>query len=48
MNGKGETLDNIKLKVCQKTLLALGDENCQHLILEMMQILMEWSDFLQC
>lgn len=27
-----------EFKMCQKTLLALGDENRQHLILEMMQI----------
>ena len=27
-----------EFKACQKTLLALGDENRQHLILEMMQI----------
>ena len=28
----------IEFKACQKTLLALGDENRQHLILEMMQM----------
>lgn len=27
-----------EFKACQKMLLALGDENRQHLILEMMQI----------
>ena len=36
-------MENIKalaeeFKACQKTLLALGDENRQHLILEMMQM----------
>ena len=35
-----ETIQTLaeEFKACQKTLLALGDENRQHLILEMMQM----------
>lgn len=43
MNGGSENLQDIKnlaeeFRSCQKLLLALGDENRQHLILEMMQM----------